>query len=340
VDARGNVYIAESDNLRVREVNPRGGISTFARIPSVPVGVAVDAHGNVYVSDHLKMSVLKVSSGGKITTMGGNGREGFSGDSGPATSAELNHPDALAVDARGDVYIADTSDNRVREVTPAGTITTIAGTGRAGFSGKGGPATSAKLKQPEELAVDGKGDLFIADPFNNRVREVNPGGTIRTFAGTGQAGYSDFLPATSTRIKYPDKLATDAKGDVNVEDADDVVLKLGRAPTSGPLLWTALGGKVECGLAGFLPEQLLCGARPVPPPRAKGIGDSGFVFLRSGGRALLARLSQYSWVGVEPIESVALRSGSEWNIRATGIECCIDGVDRSFVWLVATGGRS
>ena len=156
--------------------------------------MAVDGQGNVYIADFFNSRVRKVSPGGTITTFAGTGIQGFSGDGGPATSARLLGPQGVAVDGQGNVYIADGNDDRVRKVSPAGTITTFAGTGHTGFSGDGGPATSAQLSSPYGVAVDGKGNVYIADRQNIRVRKVSPGGTITTFAGGGAA-----LPATAAR---------------------------------------------------------------------------------------------------------------------------------------------
>jgi hypothetical protein len=223
-------------------------------------------------------------------------------------------------------------------VTPAGTITTIAGTGRQGFSGDGGPATSARLHDPVGLGVDGRGDLYITDNGNNRVREVTPAGTITTFAGSGEVLLyrGDVVPPKTALIKYPDDLAVDGSGDVYIVVGNqDDVLKVGPSPTSGPLVWTALGSKVACGLAyvGSKNNPVLCDALPVPPPNIPPCsaghatrcseGDPGFVFLNRAGRPLLARLSQYTWVGEGAIRAVALRTGSTWSIRATGVTCTV-----------------
>ncbi len=167
-----------------------GGPATSAQLNGVAVnGVAVDASGNVYIAD-LNSRVRKVDSSGTITTVAGMGTNGFSGDGGPATSAELNGPEGPAVDASGNLYFADSGNSRVRKVDASGTITTVAGTGTAGFSGDGGPATSAELNYPFAVAVDGAGNLYIADRGDNRVRKVDASGTITTVAGTGTAGFS------------------------------------------------------------------------------------------------------------------------------------------------------
>jgi sugar lactone lactonase YvrE len=143
-------------------------------------------------------------STGIINTVAGTGTSGFSGDGGPATAARLNAPRTMAVDRAGNMYIIDTGNHRARRVDTAGRITTIAGTGTAGFSGDGGPATSARLNTPHGIAVDGAGNVYIADPPNQRIRKVDTSGRITTVAGNGSSGYNgDGIPATSARLNYP-----------------------------------------------------------------------------------------------------------------------------------------
>jgi trimeric autotransporter adhesin len=229
VDGQGNVYIADSNNFRVRKVDPGGTITTFAgggkpgflgdggpaTLATLrnPFGVAVDGQGNVYIADTDNMRVRKVSVGGTITTIAGNGVQGSSGDGGPATSALLRFPYGLAVDGQGNVYFADSGNNRVRKVSRGGTITPFAGTGANSFSGDGGPATSAQLQIPRDVALDGQGNVYIADG-NNRVRVVNAGGTISTFAGGGRASPGDGGLATAAQLKGPWGVAVDGKGNV------------------------------------------------------------------------------------------------------------------------------
>jgi uncharacterized protein (TIGR03437 family) len=231
VDAAGNLYIVDNGNFRVRKVSG-GTISTVAGngLPvspgdggpatsnslSYPWGVAVDAAGNLYIADAGTNRVRKVS-GGMISTVAGNGTRGFSGDGGPATSASLDGPEGVAVDAAGNLYIADTNNYRVRKVS-GGTISTVAGNGILGFSGDGGPATSASLGAPWGVAVDAAGNFYLADPYNNRVRKVS-GGTISTVAGNGTRGFSgDGGPATSASLDGPGGVAVDGAGNVYIAD--------------------------------------------------------------------------------------------------------------------------
>ena len=189
-----------------------GGPATAAQIGSIQ-GVAMDGKGNLYLSDTDNNRVRKVDPGGIITTIAGTGTAGFSGDGGPATSAQLNLPYGLAVDSARNLYIADLGNNRVRRVGPDGTIVTIAGTGVEGYSGDGGPASAAQLSTPRNLAVDAAANLYIAEFAGHRVRKMTPAGAIATVAGTGIAGLGgDGGPATVAQISFPAGLAVDRTG--------------------------------------------------------------------------------------------------------------------------------
>jgi sugar lactone lactonase YvrE len=162
-----------------------------------PEAVAVDTSGDVFISDTYDNRVIEVQANGKPKLLAGNGEAGYQGDRGPAADAELSMPTGLAVDQAGDVYIADSSNNVIRRVdAKTRIIITVAGDyaadrasdGLGGFSGDGGPATSARLNDPQGVAVDGAGDLFIADTFNNAIREVTPDGTISTVVNAAGAG--------------------------------------------------------------------------------------------------------------------------------------------------------
>ena len=157
-----------------------------------------------------------------ISTVAGNGAQGFAGDGGPATSANLNGPTGVAVDAAGNLYIADSGNHRIRKVTPAGTISTFAGNGTAGFAGDGGPATDARLNSANAVATDSAGNLYIADSDNYRVRKVDPAGRISTFAGNGIEGFAgDGGPATDARLTFMGGLAVDAAGNLYLSDTDN-----------------------------------------------------------------------------------------------------------------------
>jgi sugar lactone lactonase YvrE len=194
VDAAGNLYIAAAGNDRIRKVGTNGVITTVAGGGSLgdgnpatnaglsePYGVALDALGNLYIADTYDIRIKKVGTNGIITTVAGNGSEGYSGDGGAATNAKLDLPDGVTVDSWGNLYIADSQNYCIREVATNGIIKTIAGTNIAGFSGDGGAATNARLDYPTSVALDGAGDLYIADSKNERIREVATNGIINTF---------------------------------------------------------------------------------------------------------------------------------------------------------------
>lgn len=158
-----------------------GGAGTGASIDD-PSGLATDTAGNLYIADTDNHRIRKVSPGGVITTVAGNGVEAFAGDGGPATTASLAYPSGVTVDSTGNLYIGDTGNNRIRKVSASGMISTIAGNGIAAFSGDGGFATSASLDDPRGVAMDAAGSLYIADNRNHRIRKVSPGGVISTVA--------------------------------------------------------------------------------------------------------------------------------------------------------------
>ncbi len=187
-----------------------------------PEGIAVDHSGNVYFAEAANNRVRKVGTDGSIQTVAGTGVAGFSGDGGPAASAELNQPYGLAIDPAGNLYIADLGNSRVREITLAGVIQTVAGGGTlpAANSGQGGPATAAQLMQPRNVAVDAGGSLYISDFGANQVYQVNVGGTLLLMAGTGTAGYTGVgTSALLAELNAPAGLAADSNGDLYVADS-------------------------------------------------------------------------------------------------------------------------
>jgi uncharacterized protein (TIGR03437 family) len=186
--------------------------SVFAQF-AAPTAVAKDGSGNLYVADAGNHRVQKVAPDGSVSTVAGNGTPGYSGDGGPAASAMLWRPSGVALDGAGNLYIADTDNNRIRKVAPNGTIVTVAGNGMPSYSGDGGPATSAQLSLPGSVAVDGAGSLYIADTFNSRIRKVSGDGTITTVAGNGTYGNSgDGGSATGAMVGTPRGVAVNGAG--------------------------------------------------------------------------------------------------------------------------------
>jgi sugar lactone lactonase YvrE len=263
VDSSGNLYIADSGNDVVRKVTAStgiittvvgnytsctvyyysngscgdGGAATSAQL-YYPVSVAVDSAGNIYIADYADHRIRKVTvATGIISTVAGSGNTpGFSGDGGLATSAQLNYPDGVAVDSVGNIFIADTNNNLIREVNAStGVIATVAGNGTAGYSGDGGYATQAKLNYPVAVAVDAVGDIYIVDYCSNiptycsnlaTIRKVTAPapndntGIISTVTGSGAPGFSgDSGPATNAELNYPTGLGVDTMGNIYIADA-------------------------------------------------------------------------------------------------------------------------
>ena len=242
VGPAGEIYIAEGN--RVREIKKDGLITTLAGTgtagnggdggPSAkaqlntPQGLAVDSAGNVYIADTLNNRVRRVDADGTITTVAGTGESGYGGDGAPGAAARLNLPTGLAIGFSDTLFIADTGNNVIRQLGPDGFIRTVAGTGEAGYRGDPGRALDAVLHAPGGLAFDSRGNLYIADTLNQRVRRVDVNGQIEAVAGTGVAGFlGDGRPGTDAELNLATNpldgigqgLAVDSRGDVFIADA-------------------------------------------------------------------------------------------------------------------------
>ena len=280
VDGSGNVYTASSYLNQVFKIDlvgnltvvagdgsigfsGDGGAATSASL-NVPVGVAVDSSGNVFFSDLSNYRVRRVDAAtGIITTVAGNGTQGFGGDGGAATSASLDRPFGLAVDSSGNLFIADTNNNRVRRVDAmSGVITTVAGNGSAGYGADGGPAIDTSVYSPQDLAVDPSGNLFIADSGNQRIRRVDAAtGIISTFAGNGTTVFGgDGGPATSAGLYRPAGVDIDSSGNVFVADTGHGRI---RRVDAGTGIITTVAGQTNSGFAGD--GSLATGARLANP---------------------------------------------------------------------------
>ena len=235
IDGSGNIYIADYENNRIREVNTAGIIFTIAgtgadgyngdNIAATdaelnnPTGIALDGSGNIYIADEDNNRIRKVNGGGIISTIAGTGSAGYNGDNIDATSAQVNNPYGVSVDRSGNIFIADQNNNRIRKMNTAGVISTIAGTGTFGYSGDNLAATSAELNNPTSVSADIYGNIYIADQHNSRLREVNTGGVISTIAGTLTSGYNaDNIAATSAELNLPAGVALDGSGNIYIAD--------------------------------------------------------------------------------------------------------------------------
>jgi len=292
IDTAGNLYLADTGNSRIRMV-ANGVIATFAGSGAQGYdgdggaarqasfnglgGMTIDGAGNLYVADFFNQVVRKIS-GGTVTTVAGNGTLGYNGDNIPATSAQLAGPSGIALDAAGNLYIADGYNNRIRKVS-GGIITTVAGNGTAGFSGDKGPAISATLRQPSDVAVDSAGNLYIADYGNNRIRMVT-NGAITTTAGNGtQAFTGDGAAATTAGLVAPARLAFDAADNLYLVDGVRV-RKIARGVIS-----TIAGGGAPLGESGpATGAQLLA-------PQGLAVDGAGNVYIADAGTARVLEVS-------------------------------------------------
>ena len=239
VDSAGNLYIADQNNNRIRKVDPTGIITTVAGngntqfagdggattsstvyIAGMHNGLAVDAAGNLYIADDGHHRIRKVDSKGIITTVAGNGSQNYSGDGGAATKTSLYRPSGVAVDAAGNIYIADTNNFRVRKVDTSGIITTIAGNGAIAYAGDGGPAINASFTEPTAVALDTVGNVYVADRGSaNVVRKIDRLGIITTVAGNGTVGFSgDGGSAVNAQFADLRSVTVDSIGNLYLSD--------------------------------------------------------------------------------------------------------------------------
>lgn len=259
-DKAGNLYIADRENHRVRKVDTNGNISTIAgngtagfsgdggpatqASINLPSGVTSDSKGNLYISDRSNNRIRKVDTNGTISTYAGNGNEGYVGDNGPALKATLDKPFGITMDPKDNLIIADRGNNRIRKVTPNGIITTIGGDGGFYFIGDNGPAYRASVAGPTGVALDSKGNLFIADNYNNRVRVIDNLGMIRTFAGTGTQEYNgDSEVARETNLRKPFAIAIDQNDNLIVADRSHYRIR--RIDPQGSKVETVAGDGVK-----------------------------------------------------------------------------------------------
>ncbi len=265
VDASGNIYF--KDGGRIRKVNSAtgiittvagngsgissgdGGLATAAEL-DILGGIAVDDIRNIYIAESRFHRIRKVNSiTGIITTIAGNGTWGYSGDGGLATNAKITNPSDVAIDASGNIYIADNGNKRIRKVnSTTGIITTLAGNGTSGYSGDGGLATTASLNSLTGLTVDASGNIYISDFDNNRIRKVNSNnGIITTVAGNGTSGYSgDGGLATTASIYEATDISLDIRGNIYIADRSNRIRKVNI--TSGII--TTVAGNGTFGYSG------------------------------------------------------------------------------------------
>ncbi len=274
-DGEGNIYIADTDNNRIRMVNRDGVITTVAGNGTAgyagdygfainaqlrnPTGIAVDSNGNLYIADSGNHRIRKVNTDGIITTVAGNGIAGFGGDNDLALQAQLYFPGGVAADSFGNIFIADTSNHRIRKIDPNGIITTIAGTGAAGYIGDDCPAKDTSLYSPRGVAVDEKGNIFIADTNNDRIRRIDISGVITTVAGNGTSDFSgEGVPAIEASLYEPVDVAVDKEGNLYIADTQNNRIR--RVNVKGVIV--TLAGDGSIGVKTGVPPKEGWTARP------------------------------------------------------------------------------
>ncbi|MCG7205620.1 RICIN domain-containing protein [Streptomyces arenae] len=256
-----------------------------------PYGIAVDGTGTLYFADYSGHRVRKITTDGVISTVAGTGAAGFKGDGGPAVSAQLNCPREVAVDRAGAVYVADSSNHRIRKITTDGKISAVAGTGVAGFRGDGGPADAAQLNLPLGVAVDSTGVLYIADYNNHRVRRITTDGVIGTVAGTGAAGFKgDGGPAVSAQLNCPAGLAVDSAGTLHVCDYGNHRV---RRMTADGVIGTVAG----TGVAGFSGDDGPAVAARLNSPLGVAVDSTGVLYIADYNNHRVRRVTVEGVIG-------------------------------------------
>ncbi len=256
----GSILIADYGNNRIRRVDGAGVITTIAGTGALgysgndsaatlatmfrPTGIVTDAAGNIFFTDNGNYAVRKIRAGGIITAIAGNGIAAYTGDGGAATAAQFVAPDGLAIDASGNLYVPDGGAHCIRKIATTGIITTIAGTGVAGYAGDGGAATAAQLNKPVDVAVDTAGNIFCTDQNNNVIRKIDRAGIITTIAGTGVMGYwGDNGAATAALLNRPAGIFADDSGQLFFADFfNNRVRKINAAGMITTIAGIGLGG--------------------------------------------------------------------------------------------------
>lgn len=296
-DPAGDLFITDTGNQRLREVDASGIITTIGgngTVGSIDDGAVAtdgplfagafgaDAAGNVYVADAIRHSIRKISSSGVISTIAGNGTYGFGGDGGPALDAAMT-PLSAALDAAGNLFIADGVNNRIRKVDNAGIITTVAGDGTTGVAGDGGPAIAAQLNRPNLIAVDGAGNLFVYDD-SGRIRRIDRSGTITSFVGgSPRVDRGDGGPAVEAVVR-PSALAVDAQDNVYIAEAE--YARVRKVSPTGTI--TAFAGT---GVAGFSGDGGPALDAQLSGPAGLAIDPAGDVYVSDAGNSRIRRIS-------------------------------------------------
>jgi trimeric autotransporter adhesin len=314
-DPAGNMYIADNCNHRIRKVDNSGiittivgtgvlgnsgdgGPATSAQL-AFPIGITFDAAGNLYIADSWNNNIRKVNTSGVITTIAGTGASGYSGDGGPAINATFNSLGGVSIDAAGNIYVPDGNNNRIRKISPAGTITTYMGNGTSGNTGNGGPPASAKVSLPAYTFMDNTGNLYIAEAGNNCIRKVNTSGIVSTVAGlmtTTPAYAGDGGPAVSARMNFPTGLKLDAAGNIYIADRYNNVIR--KVNTSGII--STYAGNVTNGFSG---DGGPATSAQLNEPYGLGVDVSGNVYITDSNNERIRKITLTQDIDNELFES-------------------------------------
>ena len=324
MDGAGNLYIADRDNERIRKVDTNGvittvagngtngyagdgGAATNAELAN-PIGVAADGTGNLYIADFINNRIRKVDTNGVITTVAGNGVKGYAGDGGTATNAELANPTGIAADGTGNLYITDSINSRIRKVDTNGLITTVAGNGVIGYAGDGGAATNAELGLPSSVAVDGTGNLYIADEFTFSIRKVDTNGVITTVAGNGAFGYAgDGGEATHAELNSPTSVAMDGAGNLYIADMHNQRIR--KVDANGVI--TTVAGNGTNGYAG---DGGAATNSELNLPHSVAVDGVGNLYIADAGNMRIRKVSVAGSAVLSLADTVLTDSGNYWVI--------------------------
>ena len=302
IDADGNIYVADTDNNRIRKVTQEGVVTTLAGSGALgfadgsntgalfagPFGVTIGLDGNIYVADTGNNRIRKVTPEGVVTTVAGSGSGGFSDALlGPSSAASFNSPKAVAVGIDGNIYVADTFNSRIRKVTPQGVVTTVAGQASAGYAD--GTGSAASFMSPSGIAVGPDGNIYVADTFNQRIRKVTTAGAVTTLAGDGYVsnGIGRWVDGTGTGASfwYPKGIAIDPDGNIYVADTGNNRIR--KVTPQGVV--TTLAGQTSVGSADGTGS-----AASFFNPIDVGVGPDGNIYVADNGNNKIRKIDSGS----------------------------------------------